>query len=86
MKKYRPNTTAVVIGIVLMVIGLLLWVLRAIFNNNAINFFIPVGLLLVCAGGLDLTITAFITLRKNDLATRKYMQEKENTEKMIKSK
>lgn len=81
MKKYRPNTAAVVIGIVLMVVGLLMWVLRAIFNNNAINFFIPLGLLLVSSGGLDLTITAFITLHKNDLAARKYMQEKENIEK-----
>lgn len=81
MKKYRPNTTAVVVGIVLMVIGLVMWLIRAAFNQNSLNWLLTVGLPLVCCGGLELTITAFVALRKNDLEIQKQIRAKEAQEK-----
>ncbi|MDE7056499.1 MAG: hypothetical protein K2O64_04565, partial [Lactobacillus sp.] len=71
MKRYRPRTSSVSIGITLMVIGICLWVMRAVVNKTKLDFLIPIGLLLLCVGGLTLTIIAFITLHKNDLAMRK---------------
>ena len=81
MKKYRPNTTAVVVGIMLMIIGLGMWLTRAIINQNSLNWLIIWGLLFVCCGGLELTITAFIALRKNDLEIQKQIRAKEEQEK-----
>ncbi|TSO26661.1 hypothetical protein [Lactobacillus sp. LL6] len=86
MKKYRPNTTAVVVGIVLMVIGLIMWLIRAAFNQNSLNWLIIWGLLCVCCGGLELTIVAFIALRKNDLEIQKQVRAKEAQEKKDKQK
>lgn len=68
MKKYRPNTKAVIVGIIFMLVGISCWVIKASFIPNGAVFLFPVGLLLICIGGLTLTITAFIAMRKNDLA------------------
>lgn len=78
MKKYRPQTKTIVAGLVLMILGVLCWCLLAPFKRQAgMAFLLPLGLLLVCSGGLELTITAFITLRKNDLTMRQSLQKKE---------
>lgn len=68
MKRYRPNTKAVIVGIVLMLIGILCLVIKASFIPKGALYLFPIGLLLICVGGLELTITAFIAMRKNDLA------------------
>ena len=44
-------------------------------NKTQLDFLVPIGLLLICVGGLTLTIIAFITLHKNDLAMRKHEAE-----------
>lgn len=85
MKRYRPNTKAVVVGIILMLIGICCWVVKASFIPNGADFLFPLGLLIICIGGLTLTITAFIAMRKNDLAMSAYLKkqaaEKEKTRK-----
>lgn len=80
MKKYRPSTGSVIAGIVLMVIGFLCWVIRALIKQQRLDFLVPLGLVIVCIGGLTLTIVAFITLRKNDLAARKIIAERKAKE------
>lgn len=87
MKKYRPKTKSVVIGLVLMVIGILCWCIFAPFKNNTnLVFLFPLGLLFVCIGGLELTITAFLTLHKNDVATRQAIKAKKEAEEKEKAK
>lgn len=85
MKRYRPNTKAVVVGIILMLIGICCWVVKASFIPNGADFLFPLGLLIICIGGLTLTITAFIAMRKNDLAMSAYLKKagsgKEKTRK-----
>lgn len=74
MKRYRPQTKTIVIGLALMILGILCWCFFAPFkNNHSLLFLLPLGILLVCGGGLELTITAFITLRRNDLMIRQEM-------------
>lgn len=75
MKRYRPNTKAVIIGIILMLIGILCWVIKASFISKGALYLFPIGLLLICVGGLELTITAFIVMRKNDLAMSAHLKE-----------
>lgn len=75
MEKYRPSTTSISIGIALMIVGICLWVIRAVVNKTQLDFLVPIGLLLICVGGLTLTIIAFITLHKDDLAMRKHEAE-----------
>ena len=67
MKKFRPSNRAIAIGISLMVAGLLCWIVMSlIYTNVKLVFLAPLGLLLLCLGGLELTIVAFITMRKNE--------------------
>lgn len=81
MKKYRPKTKTVVIGLILMVMGILCWCILAPFKDNThLVFLFPLGLLFICAGGLELTITAFLTLHKNDLAMRHAIAAKKKAE------
>lgn len=90
MKKYRPSNKQVMIGIILMVLGILCWCIVATVKNNPnFMFLFPVGLVLLCLGGLELTITAIITTHKNDLAMReviKKREEKNNDKKDISNK
>lgn len=82
MKRYRPSTKLVMIGVVLMLAGVICWCIEAPFKNNPNTLFLfPLGLLFICSGGLELTITAFITLRKNDLAARKRIEEAQEKNK-----
>lgn len=74
MKRYRPNTKAVIVGIVLILIGILCWVIKASFIPKGALYLFPVGLFLICVGGLELTITAFIAMRKNDLAMSAHLR------------
>lgn len=74
MKRYLPNTKAVIVGIVLMLIGILCWVIKASFIPKGALYLFPVGLFLICVGGLELTITAFIAMRKNDLAMSAHLR------------
>ena len=82
MKRYRPSTKSVVIGIVIMIAGILCWGIVAPLKNNP-NFFslFPLGLILICIGGLELTITALNTVHKNDLAMREAIKKREAEEK-----
>ncbi|MGN1272427.1 MAG: hypothetical protein ACI4T3_04780 [Lactobacillus sp.] len=82
MKKYRPNTKAIIVGIAFMLVGIICWVIKASFIPNGAVFLFPIGLLLICIGGLTMTITAFIAMRKNDLAMSAFLkrQEKERKE------
>ena len=73
MKRYRPNTKAVIVGIVLMLIGIACWVIKASFIPKGADFLFPIGLLVICLGGL--TLTAFIAMRKNDLAMSAYLKK-----------
>lgn len=76
MKRYRPSNKTVMIGITLMVIGIVCWCIKAMTATNPQTIFLfPVGLLLICIGGLELTITAFMTVYKNDLAMRAKSKE-----------
>lgn len=75
MKRYRPNTKAVIVGIVLMLIGIACWVIKVSFIPKGADFLFPIGLLVICLGGLTLTITAFIAMRKNDLAMSAYLKK-----------
>ncbi|NRO08671.1 hypothetical protein [Lactobacillus helveticus] len=74
MKRYRPNTKAVIVGI-------LCWVIKASFIPKGALYLFPVGLLLICVGGLELTITAFIAMRKNDLAMSGHLRAIEDQRK-----
>lgn len=85
MKRYRPNTKAVIVGIILMLAGILCWVIKASFIPNGALFLFPLGLLLICVGGLELTITVFITMRKNDLAMRDHLRKIEEERKKVES-
>lgn len=86
MKKYRPSTKQVMIGLILMILGVICWCIVATFNNSHLFFLFPVGLILVCVGGLELTITALITLHKNDLATREMLKKREEEKKKAEAK
>lgn len=87
MRRYRPQMKTIVIGVGLMILGVLCWCFFAPFrNNHALLFLLPLGILLVCAGGLELTITAFITLRKNDLLAREMMAARKAKEEEKKKK
>lgn len=81
MKRYRPNTKAVIVGIFLMLIGILCWVIKASFIPKGALYLFPVGLLLICVGGLELTITAFIAMRKNDLVMSGHLRAIEDQRK-----
>ena len=82
MKRYRPSTKSVVIGIVIMIAGILCWGIGAPLKNNPNFFFLfPLGLILICIGGLELTITALNTVHKNDLAMREAIKKREAEEK-----
>lgn len=48
MKRYRPNTKAVIVEIVLMLIVILCWVIKASFIPKGALYLFPVGLLLIC--------------------------------------
>ncbi|GAA3631952.1 hypothetical protein GCM10022297_08900 [Lactobacillus hamsteri] len=77
MKKYRPSTKQVMVGIIFMLAGVICWCIKAPMKDDPHTLFLfPVGLLLICIGGLELTITAFITLYKNDKAMRQKIKEK----------
>lgn len=70
-----------------MILGVICWCVVATFNNNSHLFFLfPVGLILVCIGGLELTITALITLHKNDLATSEMLKKREEEKKKAEAK
>ena len=86
MKRYRPNTKSVLIGIILMLIGILCWVIKASFIPKGALYLFPVGLLLICVGVLELTITAFIAMRKNDLAMSAHLKEIEAQRKKLRAK
>lgn len=86
MKKYQPNTKAVIVGICFMLIGILCWVIKASFIAKGAVFLFPVGLLLICIGGLILTITAFIAMRKNDLAVNAYLKKQDEERKKAEKK
>ncbi|RVU71332.1 MULTISPECIES: hypothetical protein [Lactobacillus] len=87
MKNYRPSTKTVVVGLVLMVVGILCWGIMAPLKENPHFFFLfPLGLLLLCLGGLELTITALVTMHKNDLAFRQNEKAKKAAEEKNKTK
>ncbi|WP_308556817.1 hypothetical protein [uncultured Lactobacillus sp.] len=81
MKKYRPNTKAIIVGIIFMLVGIICWVVKASFIPNGAVFLFPIGLLLICIGGLTMTITAFISMRKNDLAMSAFLRKQEQERK-----
>ena len=81
MKKYRPNTMAIIVGIIFMLVGIICWVVKASFIPNGAVFLFPIGLLLICIGGLTMTITAFISMRKNDLAMSAFLRKQEQERK-----
>ena len=81
MKKYRPNTKAIIVGIIFMLVGIICWVVKASFIPNGAVFLFPIGLLLICIGGLTMTITAFISMRKNDLAMSDFLRKQEQERK-----
>lgn len=80
MKKYRPNTKAIIVGIIFMLAGIACWVIKASFILNGAVFLFPIGLLLICIGGLTMTITAFIAMRKNDMAMSAFLKKQEGKE------
>ena len=77
MKKYQPNTKSVIVGLAFMIIGILCWVIKASFFQKSAIYLFPLGIVLICIGGLTLTITAFVSMRKNDLAMRAYLKKQE---------
>lgn len=82
MHRYRPQTKTIVIGLSLMIAGILCWCLFAPFKKQAnLLFLMPLGLFLLCLGGLELTLTALVTLHKNDLVDRQRAKEKEQEQK-----
>lgn len=65
-----------------MIAGILCWGIVAPLKNNPNFFFLfPLGLILICIGGLELTITALNTVHKNDLAMREAIKKREADEK-----
>lgn len=80
-EKYRPNTKAIIVGIIFMLAGIACWVIKASFIPNGAVFLFPIGLLLICIGGLTMTITAFIAMRKNDMAMSAFLKSKSKREK-----
>lgn len=73
---HQPNKRAMTTGISLMVLGVICWMIK--FFSGYGTFLIPVGFLIFCIGGLTITITMFVALRKNDIAENKRLrQEKE---------
>ena len=76
MKRYRPNTKAVIVGI-------FCWVIKASFIPKGADFLFPLGLLLICIGGLTLTITAFVAMRKNDMAMNAYLRKQDQERKKL---
>lgn len=86
MKKYRPNTKAIIVGIAFMLVGIICWVIKASFIPNGAVFLFPIGLLLICIGGLTMTITAFIAMRKNDLAMSAFLKKQEQERKEAEKK
>lgn len=86
MKKYRPNTKAVVVGICFMLLGMACWIIKASFIPKGAVFMFPLGLLLICIGGLTLTITAFISMRKNDLAMNALIKKQAEEREKAKAK
>ncbi|GGV18591.1 hypothetical protein [Lactobacillus acetotolerans] len=80
MKRYKPNTKAVITGITFMIIGITCWCIKALVGKSWF-FLLPTGLFLICVGGLTLTVTAFLTLRKNDLRMLEQVKKKRETEK-----
>lgn len=85
MKKYRPNTKAVIVGIIFMLLGMACWIIKASFIPQGAVFLFPLGMLLICIGGLTLTITAFIAMRKNDLAMNALIEKQEEERKKAKA-
>lgn len=83
MKKYRPNTKAIIVGIIFMLAGIICWVVKASFIPKGAVFLFPVGLLLICIGGLTMTITAFIAIRKNDIAMNAFLKKQEQERKKL---
>lgn len=81
MKKYQPNTKSVIVGLIFMLVGILCWVIKASFFKKGALYLFPAGIVLICIGGLTLTITAFISMRKNDLAMRAYLKKQEEKQK-----
>lgn len=76
---HQPNKKAMTTGIVLMVLGVICWMIK--FLSGYGTFLIPFGLLIFCIGGLTLTITTFVAMRKNDIAENKRLREdKEKSE------
>ena len=86
MKKYRPNTKAIIVGIIFMLAGIACWVIKASFIPNGDVFLFPVGLLLICIAGLTMTITAFVAMRKNDRAMSAFLKKQEQERKEAEKK
>ena len=86
MKKYRPNTKVIIVGIIFMLAGIACWVIKASFISNGAVFLFPIGLLLICIGGLTMTITAFIAMRKNDMAMSAFLKKQEQEGKEAEKK
>ncbi|MDB6251524.1 hypothetical protein [Lactobacillus amylovorus] len=86
MKKYRPNTKAIIVGIIFMLAGIACWVIKASFIPNGAIFLFPVGLLLICIGGLTMTITAFVAMCKNDRAMSAFLKKQEQERKEAEKK
>ncbi|CCI85978.1 hypothetical protein FC52_GL000568 [Lactobacillus pasteurii DSM 23907 = CRBIP 24.76] len=78
MKKYRLSNKQIAIGIGLMAVGLVLWFL-AVFTYSQLKlaWLIPIGIILICCGGLELTVLSLIYLHKNDQEARKAIKEAE---------
>lgn len=76
---HQPNKKAMIVGIVLMVLGVICWMIK--FLSGYGTFLIPLGLLIFCIGGLTLTITTFVAMRKNDIAENKRLREAEEKSK-----
>ncbi|GFZ26259.1 hypothetical protein [Lactobacillus corticis] len=79
-RKDGPSTTIVIIGILLMVAGVIGWVIEAL--KPAWTFLFPLSLLLICLGGLTLTIAALVSMIKRDRRQLKAAKEakKDQTE------
>ena len=66
-----------------MLVGIFCWVIKDSFIPKGADFLFPLGLLLICIGGLTLTITAFVAMRKNDMAMNAYLRKQDQERKKL---
>ncbi|NRO21972.1 hypothetical protein IMAU30023_00589 [Lactobacillus helveticus] len=64
MKRYRPNTKAVIVGIVLMLIGILCWVIKASFIPKRCIILIPCWIVVDLRGRIGINYYSFYCYEK----------------------